>query len=216
MTRTFPTDGLSPCDFYDSVAPSRALGFFHWDLSGSNTPAADGMVVLKYADASTHGGYCRALLIDMDITGTRSSGSAWTRGLDIQMAVTGDYWRYLSGINISYEVTDGIDCKMVHGIYMYLGDVGSGTANVICCLDLEREITTAADYQDTFIKFYVHGSGTAGSIFHIEGAPYIANYLFEVPQNNIPFSSASSHGTETNKVACKIGTQTVYLYFFGS
>ena len=167
VSRTYPIDGASPCDFYDSGAPDKALAHFQWDLKGANAPAYHAMVTLDINDTTVRSsGTITGLFVDYVTSGTNTGGAVQSAA--INMTIEGD-------INQAYNLNVGIGTianktvGFLSAISVYINDIGTAVSNLVG-IDIGRVATNQASNRDTFIRCKGHSaSGSSKTIFYLEG-----------------------------------------------
>ena len=167
VSRTYPAAGPSPCDFYDSGRPDKALGHFQWDLKGANAPTYHACVTLDINDATTRSsGSITGLFVDYVTSGTNTGGLAQSAA--INMTIEGD-------IPIAYNLNLGtgtIANKTVGTMVVlsiYVNDIGTAVGNFIG-IDIGRVANNQASDRDTFMRFKGHStSGLSKTVFYLEG-----------------------------------------------
>jgi hypothetical protein len=147
MARTFPTDGVSPCDFYASGAPDRALGHFQWDLSGSSAPDADAALFMDINDATTiSSGDIYGLRVDYASTGTKTGGSI--HPLTVEVTVSA-YVDFIYPIAVWTETSGNPTIDQYQAFYCYMGDGGT-SINEAQCLHLAYDHDNAESWKRNY------------------------------------------------------------------
>lgn len=214
MARTFPTVGVSPCDFY-SAACDRPLGYFEWDIPSTVTTALDGCVYIKVADGSaTTSGYQRGLYINYTSDGAKTS-SAEVNALGIDMTVSAALpYAYMQSL---YFVTSGNPTiGLVSPMTIYVDDLGTACAS-FHMLDLQYGSTNAATTRGTYFRIRNHADNTPTSVFYIQANNNASAATYFIDQDNVttgPVAAAvtASADAATFKVACRKGSTVFYLY----
>lgn len=206
MARTFPTDGQSPCDFYASGAPARALGHFQWDLNATSTPAGDAVVFIDVNDDSTRaGGTVSGLRIDYTIDADKT-GANYNNAIEINLTAS-DNACFFNGIEIYATTSGNPTIETIIPIDMYLESCGSACgAYYAMRIQLYTGMATAAD---GFFSLRDIGSGGADFIMQFESAP-MATYLFKQDSTGSPFVGGS-HTSVHGYLRCYIAGNVCYI-----
>ena len=167
VSRTYPAAGPSPCDFYDSGRPDKALGHFQWDLKGDNAPTYHACVTLDINDATTRSsGSITGLFVDYVISGTNTGGLAQSAA--INMTVEGDIPTAYN-LNLGTGTIANKTVANLSVLSIYVNDIGTAIGNFIG-IDIGRVANNQASDRDTFMRFKGHStSGLSKTIFYLEG-----------------------------------------------
>jgi len=209
--RTLPTDGMSPCDFYDSVAPTRALGHFQWDLSGSSAPAADACVLLDINDATTiASGTITGLSINYAASGTKTGGTVQALGID--MIITANT-TYAYGMNVYTSDAGDYTMEILTAFNIYMEDPGTAVSRYFA-FNVGMDNDSAPAGESGMLRFRNHGSRSLDCIFQIE-ASNSANHLFNLTKASLPYHSANV-SVQDGKIAIKVQGTTKWLQLYAS
>lgn len=177
------------------------------DIARTITGAANG-IHLTVTDTSTSGDVT-GIKVNYNGSGARTSG--WLAPIGVSLALTDDTAGNVSPLSVDFSITSGKNLGWFTGLWMYLGDIGTGTVKTFSCIDIERVIANNASAVDTFVKMVVHGTGKAGSCFYLDGSPYIADYLFEFGHGATPFSGHAASGSIVGSIAIRADSTPYYL-----
>jgi len=208
MARTFPTDGVSPCDFYGHGQPTRALGHFQWDLTGGTIPAADAMVLFDINDATTIStGTIYGFKVDDTVSGTKTGGKDIAMG--IRLTISGASTRN-TALEI-YTVVGEYVTNSLRGIRLYMDTCTTSPATVY---GIDVNIVGTSLTACHAFQVYNHGTSAFTSVFNLPNAAQdIATNLFIFgAANQLPLSASTTGEAVTQKVACLVGGATRYLH----
>ena len=167
VSRTYPIDGASPCDFYDSGAPDKALAHFQWDLKGANAPAYHAMVTLDINDTTVRSsGTITGLFVDYVTSGTNTGGAVQSAA--INMTIEGNIPTAYN-LNLGTGTIANKTVGTLVPLSIYINDIGTAVGNFFG-IDIGRVATNQASDRDTFIRFKGHSaSGSSKTLFYLEG-----------------------------------------------
>lgn len=215
MARTFPTAGVSPCDFYSSTC-DRPLGYWEWDVPSTITSAIN-CCHIKVADgAATTSGYMRGLYIDYTNDGAKTTSAEINPlGVDVTVSAAVPY-AYIASL---YMATSGNPTiGLISAVTIYLDDIGTGVSSVHM-LDLQtgNPTASAASTREAYMRIRNHGTGTPTSVMFLQANNNAKAATNFIEQDSVTVGPVAAAGTTTGdeaytyKVRCLYGSTTFYL-----
>lgn len=184
-------------------------------VSAVTGTSADNAMAITVTDSTTaSSGYCRGFYVSVTSDGVKTSTAeinAAAFDVSIQANVAGSVYNTSLYIEQSGDPTVGND---IAGLYMYLADKGAGAtySGRYSCLDLNLDSTNKSTGGNCFMRIYGHG-GAADNVMAIlgNGATNLVDFDHDACSPISTQSTALSGVTTSHKIACLVGSTTVYI-----